>query len=72
MEVEARCGSVRQGRRLAAMAMYGALVVASLLTLSDWRIRLATVAVVLMFAGRTLWQPRPAAGEKPWGREADE
>jgi len=54
------------------MAMYGALVVASLLTLSDWRIRLATVAVVLMFAGRTLWQPRPAAGEKPWGREADE
>ena len=47
--------------RSAALAavLYGGLLVASLVTLTDWRIRLVTVAVILMFAARTLWQPRP-------------
>ncbi|MGH3181564.1 MAG: hypothetical protein ACRDOE_06620 [Streptosporangiaceae bacterium] len=56
------------------MALYAGLLVASLATLSDWRIRLGTVAVVLLFAGRTLWQPRRPDGEpasRPWGRPAD-
>jgi hypothetical protein len=61
---------VSRGRMAAAMALYGALLVASLATLGDWRIRLATVAVVLLFAGRTLWAPRRTA-PRPWGREAD-
>ena len=54
-----------------AMALYSGLLVASLATLSDWRIRLVTVAVVLLFAGRTLWQPRRTESPRPWGREAD-
>ena len=54
------------------MVLYGGLLVASLETLSDWRIRLATVAVIAMFAARTLWQKRAVAAAKPWGREADE
>ena len=53
-----------------AMLMYAALLAASLLTLSDWRIRLVTVAIVLLFAGRTLWAPRKPA-PSPLGREAD-
>ncbi len=59
-----------RGRLLAAGVLYGALLVASLVTLSDWRIRLATVAVVLLFAGRTVWTPRRPA-PRPWGRDAD-
>jgi len=59
-------------RRWLAMVLYGGLLVASLETLSDWRIRLATVAVIAMFAARTLWQKRAVAAAKPWGREADE
>ncbi len=59
-----------RGRLIAAGVLYGALLVASVATLSDWRIRLVTVAVVLLFAGRTMWAPRRPA-PKPWGREAD-
>ena len=57
--------------QVVAAVLYGALLVASLTTLTDWRIRTATVAVILMFAARTLWQPRRRNGEKPWGRAAD-
>ncbi|HET9784639.1 MAG TPA: hypothetical protein VFP94_06745 [Terriglobales bacterium] len=57
-------------RMLVAMALYVALIVAALATLSDWRIRLVTVAIVLLFAGRTLWAPRKSA-PSPAGREAD-
>ncbi|MGH9488821.1 MAG: hypothetical protein ACRD04_14710 [Terriglobales bacterium] len=57
-------------RLLVAMSLYGALLVACLLTLSDWRIRVVTVAIVLLFAGRTLWSPRQAA-PSPVGRGAD-
>ncbi|HET9784561.1 MAG TPA: hypothetical protein VFP94_06310 [Terriglobales bacterium] len=53
-----------------AMLMYAALLAASLWTLSDWRIRVVTVAIVLLFAGRTLWAPRKPA-PTPFGREAD-
>ncbi|HUX66814.1 MAG TPA: hypothetical protein VMV31_04935 [Terriglobales bacterium] len=60
-----------QLRIAVGMALYGALLVASLATLSDWRIRLATVAVILLFAGRTLWQPRRTEAPRPFGREAD-
>jgi len=64
------------GKKLiGAMALYGVLLVLSLTTLSDWRIRLATVAVIALFAGRTLWQPawqpRSGAVVAPGGREAD-
>ncbi|HWG36120.1 MAG TPA: hypothetical protein VN690_00225 [Terriglobales bacterium] len=54
-----------------AMVLYGAVLVAALTTLSDWRIRLVTVAIVLLFAGRTLWQPRRTPSDEPWGRAAD-
>ncbi len=57
-------------RLLVAMSLYGALLVACLLTLSDWRIRVVTVAIVLLFAGRTLWTPHKSA-PSPAGREAD-
>ncbi|MGH9467538.1 MAG: hypothetical protein ACRD1Y_09290 [Terriglobales bacterium] len=57
-------------RMAAAMLLYGGLLVAVLLTLSDWRIRLVTAAIVLLFAGRTLWAPRKDA-PSPVGRDAD-
>ncbi|TAN23435.1 MAG: hypothetical protein EPN33_04610 [Acidobacteria bacterium] len=57
-------------RTLVAMVLYAALIVAALATLSDWRIRLVTVAIVLLFAGRTLWTPHKEA-PSPVGREAD-
>ncbi|HXE32230.1 MAG TPA: hypothetical protein VN515_10580 [Terriglobales bacterium] len=59
-------------RLILAAVLYGVLLAASLATLTDWRIRLATVAVICMFAARTLWQPRrPEREEPPWGRPAD-
>ena len=58
-------------RLVGAMVLYAALLVLSLATLGDWRIRLATMVVILLFAGRTLWQPRRNAAPAPWGREAD-
>jgi len=62
----------RSGMKLTgAMALYGVLLVLGLTTLSEWRIRLVTVAVIALFAGRTLWQPRIEAAPAPWGREAD-
>ncbi|MGH9477241.1 MAG: hypothetical protein ACRD1C_13070 [Terriglobales bacterium] len=57
-------------RIAAAMVLYAGLLAAALATLSDWRIRLVTVAVVLLCAGRTLWAPRKAA-PSPFSREAD-
>jgi|GEM_PF-3727711 len=75
MEVAANSSSAfsrSQKLRLAvAMALYGAVLVAALTTLSDWRIRLVTVAIVLLFAGRTLWQPRRGPSEELRGRAAD-
>ena len=50
--------------------LYAALLALSWTTLPDWRIRAATMAVILMFAGRTFWRPQRAA-PAPWGREAD-
>ena len=57
-------------RLIVPMVLYAALLGLSLATLSDWRIRLVTVAIIALFAGRTLWQPRSAA-PAPWDREAD-